>query len=376
MLTYKYKLYKTHRTVWLDRMLRECAFVWNHALALQRRYYRMYGKYVSTVDMQKHFTKRIKRHLLYSHNSIEVLQRLAAAYQRFFKKLAKRPPKFRCAADFQSFAYKLHYRYKIDGNCFTINRLKKTYKFHKSRNFDGAIKTVRVKRAPCGDFWLYVVTDAKVESSNTTHDGAVVGIDFGLKTYLTLSDGRSYENPQFFKQTLRDIRKAHRRLSQSVKGSNNHRRRRLELSRLYRGISNHRDDYQWRLAHDLCQCYSTICLETLILDGMRRLWGRKVSDLSHASFVSRLEFVATKYNTNVVHVDKWFASSKLCSGCGYVNKELRLVDRSWLCPQCGTHHDRDLNAALNIRRSGMDALISGSKPTSVAAMSESRIPRL
>lgn len=109
---------------------------------------------------------------------------------------------------------------------------------------------------------------------------------------------------------------------------------------------------------------------------MRRLWGRKVSDLSHASFVSRLEFVATKYNTNVVHVDKWFASSKMCSGCGYVNKELRLIDRSWLCPQCGMHHDRDLNAALNIRRSGMDALISGSKPTSVAVMSESRIPRL
>ena len=169
MLTYKYKLYKTHRTVWLDRMLRECAFVWNHALALQRRYYRLYGKYISSVDMQKHFAKRIKRHLLYSHNSIEVLQRLDAAYQRFFRKLAKRPPKFRRAADFQSFVYKLHYGYKIDGNCFTINRLKKTYKFHKSRDFSGNIKTVRVKRDPCGDFWLYVTTDAKVEANNTTH---------------------------------------------------------------------------------------------------------------------------------------------------------------------------------------------------------------
>lgn len=362
MLTYKYKLYRTRRTIWLDRMLRECAFVWNHALALQRRCYRMYGTYVSTVDMQKHFVNRIKRNLLYSHNSIEVLQRLDAAYQRFFKKLAKRPPKFRRAADFQSFVYKLHYGYKIDGNCFTINRLKKTYKFHKSRDFNGAIKTVRVKRDPCGDFWLYVTTDAKVESSNTTHDGAVVGIDFGLKTYLTLSDGRVYENPQFFKQSLRDIHKVHRRLSRSIKGSNNYRRRRLELGRLYRRISNHRDDYQWRLTHELCRRYSTICLETLSLEGMRRLWGRKLSDLSHASFVFRLEHVAVKYNTNVVHVDKWFASSKTCSGCGYVNKELRLVDRSWTCPQCGARHDRAFNAALNIKRSGMDALISGSKP--------------
>ena len=361
MLTYKYKLYRTHRTIWLDRMLRECAFVWNHALSLQRRYYRMYGKYISTVDMQKHFAKRIKRNLLYSHNSVEVLQRLDAAYQRFFRKLAKRPPKFRRAADFQSFVYKLSGGYKIDGNCFSINRIKKIYKFHKSRDFSGNIKTVRVKRDPCGDFWLYVTTDAKVEANNTTHDGAVVGIDFGLKMYLTLSDGRVYENPQFFKQTLRDIRKAHRRLSRTIKDSSNHRRRRLELDRLYRKISNRRDAYQWRLAHELCRHYSTICLETLSLDGMRRLWGRKVTDLSHASFVSRLEFVATKYNTHIVHVDKWFASSKTCSCCGYINKELRLVDRSWTCPQCGAHHDRDLNAALNIKRSGMDALISGSK---------------
>ena len=154
----------------------------------------------------------------------------------------------------------------------------------------------------------------------------------------------------------------HRRLSRSIKGSNNYRRRRLELGRLYRRISNHRDDYQWRLTHELCRRYSTICLETLSLEGMRRLWGRKLSDLSHASFVFRLEHVAVKYNTNVVHVDKWFASSKTCSGCGYVNKELRLVDRSWTCPQCGARHDRDFNAALNIKRSGMDALISGCKP--------------
>ncbi len=376
MLTYKYKLYRTRRTAWLDRMLRECAFVWNHALSLQRRYYRMYGKYISTVDMQKHFAKRIKRNLLYSHNSIEVLQRLDAAYQRFFEKLAKRPPKFRRAVDFRSFVYKLHYGYKIDSNCFTINRLKKTYKFHKSRVFSGNIKTVRVKRDSCGDFWLYITTDARVESSNTTHDGAVVGIDFGLKTYLTLSDGRVYENPQFFKQSLRDIRKAHRRLSRSIKGSNNNRRQHLALGRLYRKISNRREDYQWRLAHELCRRYSTICLETLSLEGMQHLWGRKVLDLSHASFVSRLEHVATKYNTKVAHVDKWFASSKTCSCCGYVNKELRLVARSWTCPQCGAHHDRDLNAALNIKRSGMDALISGSKPASAAAMLESRIQRL
>ena len=361
MLTYKFKLYRTKRTKWLDRMLRECAFVWNHALALQKRYYRLYDKYISTVDMQKHYAKRIERHLLYSHNTVEVLQRLDAAYKRFFKGLAKRPPKFRRASEFRSFAYKLHYGYKIDGNVLTINRLGKRFKFYKSRDYDGSIKTVRVKRDAVGDFWLYVVTDAKVEASNTTHNGAVVGIDFGLKTYLTLSDGRAYHNPQFFKTYLHTIRLAHRRLSRASRGSNNYRRRRLELDRLYRRVSNLRDNYQWCLSHELCQHYGTICLETLSLEGMRRLWGRKVSDLSHASFVNKLEFVATKYGTQVVHVDKWFASSKTCSVCGYVNNSLHLSDRSWVCPDCGTVHDRDFNAALNIARSGMDALVSGHK---------------
>lgn len=361
MLTYKYKLYRTKRTIWLDRMLRECAFVWNHALALQKRYYRLYGKYISTVDMQKHYAKRIERHLLYSHNTVEVLQRLDAAYVRFFKGLAKRPPKFKCASEFKSFAYKLHYGYKISGNVLTINRLKKSYKFHKSRDYAGNIKTVRVKRDPLGDFWLYVTTDAKVESSNTSRNGAVVGIDFGLKTYLTLSDGHVYNNPQFFKMHLRAIRVAHRRLSRSVKGSHNYHRRRLELDRLYRRICNLRDEYQWMLSHELCRRYGVVCLETLSLEGMRRLWGRKVSDLSHASFITRLEYVATKYGTRIVHVDKWFASSKTCGSCGYINKSLRLVDRSWTCPECGTVHDRDMNAAINIMRSGMDALMSDSK---------------
>ena len=130
---------------------------------------------------------------------------------------------------------------------------------------------------------------------------------------------------------------------------------------MYRRVSNLRDAYQWGLAHELCRRYSAICLETLSLDGIRRLWGRKVSDLSHASFVNKLEFVAMKYGTRVIHVDKWFASSKTCSGCGYVNKALHLTDRSWTCPACGMVHDRDLNAAFNLMRSGMDALVSGHK---------------
>ena len=361
MLTYKYKLYCTCRTIWLDRMLRECAFVWNHALALQKRYYHLYGKYISSVNMQKHYAKRIKRNLLYSHNTVEVLQRLDAAYQRFFKGSAKRPPKFRKASQFRSFAYKLHYGYKIIDNVITINKIKKHYKFYKYRNYEGNIKEVRIKRDQCGDFWLYIITDAQVKTYNATHKGAIVGIDFGLKTYLTLSDGHTYNNPQFLKKYLYAIRLAYKRLSRATKGSNNYHRRQLELNHLYRQIKNLRNNYQWSLSHELCRRYDTICLETLNLDSMRRLWGRKITDLSHTSFVAKLKFVANKYNVKIICIDKWFASSKTCNCCGYINKELHLKDRSWICPNCGTTHDRDLNASINIMRSGMNALASDHK---------------
>lgn len=143
MISYKYKLYRTKRTRHLDNMLSEACFVWNHALSLQKRYYRLYGKYVPSARMQKHFAKRIKRTYLHSQSVQEVLQRLDTAYTRFFKHLAKRPPKYKKAKDFASFCYKQG-GFSLCGNIFHVNSVKKDYRFSYSRPYMGKVKQVRV----------------------------------------------------------------------------------------------------------------------------------------------------------------------------------------------------------------------------------------
>lgn len=378
MISYKYKLYRTKHTRHLDNMLSEACFVWNHALSLQKRYYRLYGKYVSSARMQKHFAKRIRRTYLHSQSVQEVLQRLDAAYARFFRHLAKRPPKYKKASDFASFCYKQG-GFSLCGNVFHVNSVKKDYRFSLSRPCEGKVKQVRVKRSHLNEWYIYVVTDASPKSYTKTHDGASVGIDFGLKTYMTFSDGEKLSHPQFLKKGLRRLQKASERHSRCAKGSNHREQARLALCRLHEHISDKRSDFQWKLAHDLCRRFDTISIEDLNLSGMSRLWGRKMNDLAHGQFVGILEQVAAKYGCTVHRIDKWFPSSKLCD-CGYKNDNLSLNERTWVCQHCGQVHDRDVHAAEMILRRGIYELTSNGKtiePLGFEAVApESRIPWL
>lgn len=374
MISYKYKLYRTDKTKHLDKMLREAAFVWNHALALQKRYYRLFGKYIDIVLMRKHFAKRINRNLLHSQTVQEVLVRLDDAYLRFFKHLAARPPKFRRAKDFSSFVFRQG-GYSLNGNVLTINRTKKRFKFSLSRPYDGKIKTLTVKRSPLGEYFVIMVLDKDPASLGKTHNGASVGIDFGLKTYMTMSDGTTVTNPQFLKDSLSRVQRASRKLSKTASNSHNRQARRKELNRVYERIVNKRTEFQWQLAHHLCRKYDRIFIEDLQLTGMSALWGRKMSDLAHGTFVAKLEYVATKYGVTVHKIDRFYPSSKTCT-CGYVNKQLQLKDRLWICPECGSVHSRDLLAAQNILRQGIAELESTSKTPS-ARMARVRLhPRI
>lgn len=369
MMTYTYKLYRSKRTAKLDAMLREACFVWNHALALQKRYYSMFGKYVSCARMKAHFAKRISRRLLHSQTVQEILERLDLSYQRFFKRLSRRPPKFRKATEFSSIVYKQG-GFKLVGNVLVVNSINQHFQFSFSRQYEGAVRQIRIKRSRLGEYYLYVVTDAVAGSyaCGKSHEGASVGIDFGLKTYLTLSDGTRIENPLFMKAGLNELRRKSRALSRCQKGSRHRRERRRDLERCHEHIRNCRDDWQWKTCHELCRRYGTICIEDLSLRGMTRLWGRKVNDLAFGSFVQKLEHVASKYGTEVVKVDRFYPSSKTCSVCQNVNELLTLADRKWVCPHCGTVHDRDLNASVNILRQGIAS--SGSIRKTVLARRE------
>ena len=359
MISYKYKLYRSKHTKQLDLLLREACFVWNHALTLQKRYYRLYSRYISANTMQKHFAKRIKRFHLHSQSAQEILQRLDNSYQRFFKHLAKRPPKFKKHKDFLSFCYKQGGFY-LNGNVFHVNSLKKSFKFSLSRPYNGKVKQVRVKRSHLNEYYICITTDAMAQPYVKSHDGANVGIDFGLKTFMTFSDGERVTHPQFLKQDLKALKKASRKHSRCVNGSNHKEQARLSLCRLYERIANRRTDYQWKVAHELCRRYDTIFIEDLNLTGMSKLWGRKMGDLGYGQFCGILEYVATKYGCKVHKIDRWFPSSRLCD-CGYKNTALKLTDRVWVCPECGQVYDRDIHAAEMILRRGIYELVSDGK---------------
>lgn len=220
----------------------------------------------------------------------------------------------------------------------------------KSREIEGRIKTLTVKRDAVGDLWLCFCVEVEGGNEVLPRLGKKGGFDFGLTTYLTNDEGKAYASPQFFKANIRAVRKAHRKLSKKTNPKSHHyAAAKKDLARLYRRIANQRDAWQWQLAKEIVSEYAFIGLETLNIKAMQRRWGKKVSDYGFSDFVKKLEYVARITGSEVVYVDRWFASSQLCSVCGYKNAETKdLKVRQWTCPMCHTEHERDTNAAKNI----------------------------
>ncbi len=289
----------------------------------------------------------------------DIVQRIDRAYKLFFRNLKSgiktSPPGFKKVKSYRSFTLKQAGWKLLDGNKIRIN--KKIYKYSKSRQLPGIIRTVTVKRDSLGDFWLCFSVQEEIELPDRSGNIAV-GFDFGLRTFLVGSDGTTYDAPFYYQQELSKLRQAQKKLSSKQKGSNNRNKARLNVARIYRRISNLRHDYFFKLAHELTDRYDHIFLEDLNLKGMQRLWGRKVSDLSHATFVSILKYVALLKGKEVIFIDRFYPSSKTCHACGDINRKLSLSDRSWTCV-CGVTHDRDRNAAINILLEGASSIGPG-----------------
>src|SRR5690606_13441802 len=261
---YKYRLYRADKK---DRKLRHKLFVastvWNHFIALQKRYYRLTGKYISLHDMNKHVLKlrKTRRFALWRdlHSQVcqDVCRRIDDAYQRFFNKLAKRPPKFRKARRYASFTFPQS-GYKVEGSTVTIDGTK--YKFVKHREIGGQVKTLTIKRDPVGRLWLVfsVVEELQIEASST---GKIGGFDFGLRTFLTDDEGRSYGNPQFFAQSIRKTKRLNRQLSRKRDGSKRRKRARRAYAKHSANVANKRRDLHFKLAHRLCDEYDVLCFE-------------------------------------------------------------------------------------------------------------------
>ena len=370
MKTLKFKLYENKRNRCLKSMINAAGCIYNHCIALHRRYYRMFKKHLNVFKLQKHIAKLRKRNQYWqqvgSQAVQDICQRIEKAYQRFFSDKKAGKPSFKKVRKYKSFTLKQAGYKFLGGNKVRIGS--KVYQFWKSREIEERIKTVTVKRSPLGELYLAVVVDNEKEYTNKTATVKTAGFDFGLKMFLKSSDGQEIASPEFFKQSLKELAKASKQLSSKRKGSNNWHKARLNLVRKHEQISNRRCNWFWELAHKLTNQYDVLCFETLRLDGMKRLWGRKVSDLGFATFLEILQWVATKKGKQIVFIDPWYPSSKTCSSCSVVQDKLPLEVRRWLC-ECGTENDRDHNAAINIHRVGTSTLALGDVSQLSAAIS-------
>lgn len=365
-VTYKYKVYTQNRNheKRLSEYLRTAAWVYNHCIALHKRYYLLYHKSLGEYDLKKHLTKLKKRNgyeawkILSSQSIQQIPEKITEGYKKFFKKQAKRPPTFRSWRKYKSVTFK-NTGWTLNGNVFTINAIKLRLKFHKSRELNGDIKTITLKQDACGDWWLCFSLEVENQIQVKPKTGKSAGFDFGMKTFLVSSDEQKINSPLVLFHSLDKLRRESRNLSRKQKGSNSRKKARLQIARLHREISNRRDDFQWKIANSLVDRYDLLCFENLDMKAMQMLWGRKISDLGFAAFMSKVEYIAVKYDKKVVKISRWEPSSKTCSKCGHKEEEMPLNIRKWTCPDCGSRHDRDVNAAKNILMVGASTMEGG-----------------
>ena len=222
------------------------------------------------------------------------------------------------------------------------------------RRFEGELKTATVSRTCKGHYYISIlVEDGKeLPVKQAFSESTTIGIDVGIKDFAVLSTGEKIENPKYLKNSLQRLKVLQKRVSRKQKGSKNRAKAKQRLAVFHDKITNQRNDFQNKLSFRLISENQAIALETLNVKGMvknHRL-AQAISDSAWSSFVTKLEYKANWFGKTILRIGQFEPSSKLCSVCGYHNKELQLKDREWKCPDCKTKHDRDINAAINIKK--------------------------
>jgi len=348
---YKYKISPTAPQAELINKHIGCArFVYNNALAFKQTEYAKDKTNHSLFALHKRLTNLKNEYEWLKEVNSQSLQQsitnLDKAYTAFFKAQNDFPKFKKKGRGKQSF--NIPQSVRLDGDRIFIPKFKKGIKVILHRPIKGDIKQATISRTPTGKYFVSILCETgEVEKqSQPIKEETTVGLDLGIKSYIVSSNGEEYDNPKYLRKAQDKLKYNQRQYSK-----NKGKRRKHKVALLHEKVANQRNDFLHKVSTELIRENQSIALEDLNIKGMvknHRLAG-SISDASWGMFVTMLEYKAKWSGVNILRIGRFEPSSKTCSGCGYINKELTLKDREWSCPECGSVLDRDLNASINIK---------------------------
>lgn len=358
----KYRLYPTpEQALHFRRSFGCCRFAWNYALNQVKETYKNTGKGLSRFAIQKAITDLKKEHewLLepYSQCLQVVALNLSRAFINFFERRAKYP-KFKSKRGHQSISYPQN-----------VKVLDRSIKFPKigevpaviHRDLEGTVKTVTVSMNSKGQYFASVLVDDGKESPELSTEGKAIGIDLGLNHFAVTSDGSKFANPRWLEKHERNLKRKQKRLSRRQKESNNREKTRRQVAAIHNKIARCREDFHHKLSRRIVDENQVILVENLAVQNLRQnhCLAKSIGQVGWGQFCTMLKYKPEWEGKVYLEVDRFFPSSKTCNVCLNRVDSLPLDVRFWQCHSCGTKHDRDINAAINIRDEGLRILTSG-----------------
>lgn len=355
---YKIRLYPTtEQKVLIEKHIGSCRFVYNWALAQKIETYQQTRKSISQFDLNKKITLlREEKPWLAEVNSQSLqgmTRNLESAFTRFFREKTGFPNFKSKKNPIQSFPIPQHYTVDFEKNTIKLPKIGKV-KAVLHRHFEGILKVSTLSKTSTNKYFISILVDdgKEIPTKQSFSDDTTIGIDVGIKDFAVLSTGEKVENPKYLRTSIKALKVLQRQVSRKVKGSNRRRKAIKRLATLHEKVTNQRNDFQNKLSFKIVSENQAISMETLNVKGMVKshCLAQAISDASWSSFVNKIEYKAEWFGKTVLRIGRFEPSSRICNACGFYKNDLTLKDREWLCPVCGTNHDRDINAAVNIKK--------------------------